>query len=95
MFNFIKKRLYKLIQAQMTERLNMSALEIAIDIVAGNQIEGDYLEFGVYEGYSFSRVYHQLNEKRKFYNVTTPIRFIAFDSFTIPPIQLKKPLTQF
>lgn len=65
----------------MTERLNMSALEIAVDIVTGNQIDGDYLEFGVFEGYSFARVYHQMMDKRRFYNVNTPIRFFAFDSF--------------
>lgn len=65
----------------------------ASSFVAWNQIEGDYLEFGVYEGRSFSEAYRSLwsarkrvrdfidnNEIRAWY-ATRP-RFVAFDSFS-------------
>lgn len=58
------------------EDLSMSALDIAIDIVTGNQVTGDYLEFGVYEGKSFLRAYHRFAA-----NNSLNRRFFAFDSF--------------
>lgn len=57
--------------------LSMSALDIAIDTVTGNGIEGDYLEFGVYKGDSFARAYKRFADKQSVANR----RFIAFDSF--------------
>ena len=59
----------------------MSALDMGVDIVCGSQVPGDYLEFGVYHGGSFVRVYGEFAKKRKLYGVETPMRFFAFDAF--------------
>lgn len=57
--------------------LNMSALDIAIDVATGNNISGDYLEFGVYRGESFARAFKRFDAN----NSLEQRRFIAFDSF--------------
>lgn len=57
--------------------MSMSALDVAIDTVSGNQIEGDYLEFGVYKGESLARAYHRFNKVEN----STARKFWAFDSF--------------
>lgn len=58
-----------------------------------NQIEGDYLEFGVWQGYSFTTAYHEILNQRYDHSqigYTSPEyiqwlsqrpRFFAFDSF--------------
>ncbi len=56
-------------------------LEQALRFVAHGNIKGDYLEFGVWKGRSFSKVYnlwhHFFNKKGQL----TSMRFYAFDSF--------------
>lgn len=51
-------------------------LENAMVYVSENKVEGDYLEFGVYEGNTFSSAYHnaQIGNLKS-------MRFYAFDSF--------------
>lgn len=68
-------------------------LNAAMSFVTWNQIEGDYLEFGVYKGHSFAAAYHALRYNRKNYArlgydspeyrhwKENPPRFFAFDSF--------------
>jgi len=53
---------------------------LAIDTLAGNEIPGDYYEFGVFRGRSFSLVFRRLRTAlpRKFFE---GMRFVAFDSF--------------
>ena len=69
---------HKINNATISEKdLSMSALDIAIDTVVGNGIEGEYLEFGVYKGDSFARAYTRFKKVGD----TMPRRFIAFDSF--------------
>ena len=69
------------------------AIRAAATFIAANQIEGDYLEFGVWRGYSFVTAYHSILSAREDHfrlGLTTPEyerwksrrpRFIAFDSF--------------
>jgi O-methyltransferase len=68
-------------------------IRCAASFLAWNQIEGDYLEFGVYEGASFAAAYHSIwNERRgvRDFIATDSIkewyrnrpRFFAFDSFS-------------
>jgi O-methyltransferase len=67
------------------------------NFIAAEKIEGDYIEFGVYAGYSFINAYHILHdvfgEHQKLFawrterdaveikNVWEKMRFFAFDSF--------------
>lgn len=81
MMSFIRIKLQELIDERIRDALSMSALDVAIDIVTGNQIEGDYLEFGVYTGKSFIRAYKRFKEKRRSYNLANKMRYFAFDSF--------------
>lgn len=85
MLDSLKQRLKRLvtgrIAAWMNEPLLMSGLDMAVDTVTGNQIAGDYLEFGVARGESFARAYHHFRGARKAYGVSTPIRYFAFDAF--------------
>jgi hypothetical protein len=65
----------------------------AVSFVTWNQIEGDYLEFGVYRGESLTEAYHALDRSRRDYAANgfdspeykrwqaSPPRFFAFDSF--------------
>jgi O-methyltransferase len=68
-------------------------LYTAASFVTWNQVEGDYLEFGVYRGDSFAVAYHALQRQRRSHasrgdnspeyqrwKQTRP-RFFAFDSF--------------
>jgi len=68
-------------------------LKAAMSFVTWNQIEGDYLEFGVWEGRSFAAAYHALmfyrnghlaagydSPEYRRWKENTP-RFFAFDSF--------------
>src|ERR1700674_2427708 len=68
-------------------------LQIAACFVAWNQVEGDYLEFGVYQGRSFAAAYHAIayhRRQRASLDIDSPEykrwkecrpRFFAFDSF--------------
>lgn len=81
MIRFLKRRLANYIDLRISEMLSMSALDVAIDIATGNQIEGDYLEFGVSTGNSFIRAYKRFEESLHFYGMKAPKRYFAFDSF--------------
>jgi O-methyltransferase len=68
-------------------------LRAAASFVAWNQVEGDYLEFGVWRGYSFVAAYHEILRQRaahRRFGFESPEyarwqaarpRFFAFDSF--------------
>jgi hypothetical protein len=68
-------------------------IRAAATFIAANQVEGDYLEFGVWRGYSFVTAYHSVLSARDDHyglGLTTPEylawkrqrpRFFAFDSF--------------
>ena len=55
-------------------------LFLAMDTLVGNEIEGDYYEFGVFRGRSMSLVFKRLRASlpKKYFK---PMRFVAFDSF--------------
>jgi hypothetical protein len=69
-------------------------LYTAASFVAWNQIEGDYLEFGVYRGDSFATAYRAIHDQRRLQAslpdnsperqlwLQTRPRFFAFDSFS-------------
>ena len=72
---------------------SFGCIRTAASHIAFNQIEGDYLEFGVWKGASFSTAYHEIGKQRQIQNqfgydsaefnqwkVNKP-RFFAFDSF--------------
>lgn len=61
--------------------LSLSALKVAIETAVGNNIEGDYLEFGVYKGHSFIEAYKHFQITEKIYHKKGIRRFFAFDSF--------------
>lgn len=81
MIKFLKHRISNYIDSKISEMLSMSALDVAIDIATGNQIEGDYLEFGVWAGNSFIRSYKRFEQKLDFYGTRNTKRYFAFDSF--------------
>jgi hypothetical protein len=57
-------------------------LSTAMDFAMWSQLDGDYLEFGVYEGARLTSAYHFAQR-----NGLTSMRFCAFDSFQgLPPI---------
>lgn len=94
LLNIVRKKIAKLLwkllgfDLPLEEYLSMSALDIAVDSAVGKQLEGDYLEFGVYRGYSFARAYNRFSSKE-----SKNRKFIAFDSFEGLPesIEEKKP----
>ena len=68
-------------------------IRAAASFAAWNQIPGDYLEFGVWRGYSFTTAYHEITQQRRnhlrlgytsleydAWKASNP-RFFAFDSF--------------
>jgi O-methyltransferase len=63
-----------LLHTLFTEKEQM--LNVAMQYVAFNRIEGDYLEFGCYEGNSFVAAHHLAQAQR-----LQAMRFYAFDSF--------------
>jgi hypothetical protein len=68
-------------------------IHAAASFIAFNQVEGDYLEFGVYKGESLVQAYHSLLRQRRHLDDVpsadseflrwkqSPPRFFAFDSF--------------
>jgi len=84
--NYLKRFIKRIIliftflsRIERIETLNFNRRLYAVDQIAqylvGAKIDGDYLEFGVYQGTVFTRVYHGLK-------VHYPkMRFFAFDSF--------------
>lgn len=73
-------------------------LQTAASFIAWNQVEGDYLEFGVYQGSSFAAAYQAVERYRRALPrspadspeytqwLATPVRYFAFDSFAgLPP----------
>jgi O-methyltransferase len=82
----LSSSLAQVIDARIQESFRYCALDNAIDVVVGSQVEGDYLEFGVATGRSFTRAYHELQRRRSYHDVSTPIRYFAFDSYEgLPP----------
>lgn len=51
-------------------------LDLAMDFVRHNQVEGDYFEFGVYAGRTFQYAYHAAHDRG-----LKTMKFHAFDSF--------------
>ena len=77
----VKKVLERPLGRIVEETLSLSALDVAIDLALGNQVEGDYLEFGVYRGGSFVRAYKRFVTNENGYGTPRTARFFAFDSF--------------
>lgn len=57
-----------------TPRIKM--LHLAFSYALVSNLKGDYLEFGVYKGWTFAQAYHYAQKKR-----FGKMRFFAFDSF--------------
>jgi O-methyltransferase len=86
-----------------------NAFKWSSSYVVKNQIEGDYLEFGVWKGNSFIEMYRQMkitsesfylnNKKKKISNIKNifeRMKFHAFDSFEgLPETSLDKPIQYF
>ena len=87
-------RRFSLLPEDKTYTGEYSCLHNAAAFVAWNQIEGDYLEFGVYQGDSFAAAYRAIHKERErrssFLNGSashqgvpqTRLRCFAFDSFS-------------
>lgn len=65
---------------------NINTIAVAAEFIAFNQVEGDYLEFGVHTGRSLIQAYHDFHRARQLLPLTLPFlerqpRFFAFDSF--------------
>ncbi len=66
-------------------------LKQAFEFIAHNKIEGDYLEFGVWKGRSFSRAYNIRKHLFSGKGELKPIKFYAFDSFEgLPEIKSRE-----
>ena len=80
---FIGTFFYKLffLEHPIQEKLRMSALDAAVAFAINNQVEGDYLEFGVYKGKSFIRAYQKFRDHIERHREYPTPRFVAFDSF--------------
>lgn len=58
-------------------------LKLAMQYAVASKLDGDYLEFGVYKGDTFSAAYHLAQ-----FNGPKNMRFLAFDSFSgLPEIK--------
>ena len=76
-----KRRIFKTINAFILKKYFLPTtrhemLAVAMDFVNGNNVKGDYLEFGVFAGKIFSLAYF-LAKRRKMKSMN----FYAFDSF--------------
>ena len=73
--NLVKYRLLRdvSIRSEPFGRTHMA--DLAAQFVAGNRVEGAYLEFGVWRGSTFAQFYHSLRRQR----LSLPM--YAFDSF--------------
>ncbi len=73
---------YKLVFSSVfTAHPDETVLKHAFDFVAHNNIEGDYLEFGVWKGRSFSRAFRIWKYVRANTKKLEHMNFYAFDSF--------------
>ena len=79
-------------------RRKVNVLETAIDFSVANNVRGDYLEFGVFQGRSFSHAFHYWYRTYAAYRASAALdaegflsfrpRFFAFDSFEgLPPVE--------
>lgn len=75
--NFLLSDIYSRINTLEYRSFNRRfyAIEQCAEYLIGAKLEGDYLEFGVYQGTTFSHAYHWMSPH--FENM----RFLAFDSF--------------
>ena len=74
-------RWFRAVQQVVTPTPQEAVLADAMAYVAGSGIEGDYLEFGVYQGASLATAYHAAAR-----NHLDGMRFYGFDSFAgMPP----------
>ncbi len=75
--------------------LSLSALDVAIETVTGNQTEGAYVEFGVYKGSSFAHAYQRFVASEGVTSASTR-RFIGVDSFEgLPESSMPRPKQYF
>ncbi len=90
---FFRTRLRRFLQLPPNYIGDNGCIRAAASFCAWNQVEGDYLEFGVWRGYSFSVAYHSMiSQRENHYSIgydtpeylawkSTEPRFFAFDSF--------------
>ena len=69
--------LYRSIQGLFSYDEHEKMLKMAMDYVKNSRLEGDYLEFGVYRGNSFSLAFHFATA-----DDLNHMKFYAFDSFS-------------
>ena len=96
MVKFVRRMLWRILgRPPATARIHVGkhgCLRCAASFLAWNQVDGDYLEFGVFRGGSFAEAYRAINMERQYVfqqigSTTDPEffshkpRFFAFDSF--------------
>ena len=92
LYRLVLKNVASKIEMEINSRSN--TITCATEFVVFNQVEGDYLEFGVYSGKSFTESYRGLERNKKILQeeglslqhdqyeyLKTETRFFAFDSF--------------
>ncbi|EKE14098.1 MAG: methyltransferase [uncultured bacterium] len=68
--------LFSLFQNILSYSPREKILKISMQFASASKLEGDYLEFGVFEGYTFVSAYHFAQKQR-----LKSMKFYAFDSF--------------